>query len=131
MKSIEDIENISLEALESISTDSLTDVPASLGDKVGNILAANAVISSRKGRSPVTSIAIPVLSFAAATALALFVFLPHEPDDTFDDPLMAYAELEKTFAYISSKVYVGIDIAEETEPLIKKTVSYSEKITIK
>ena len=40
---------------------------------------------------------------------------------TFDDPLLAYAELEKTFSYISSKVDRGLDLASAAEPALEKT----------
>lgn len=44
--------------------------------------------------------------FAAACLIvaSIFLFKPKELQDTYDDPAQAYAELERTLAYISNKV---------------------------
>ncbi len=57
----------------------------------------------------------------AAACLAVFLTVRNQPKDTFDDPHLAYAELEKTFSYISSKVDKGLEIASEAEPVFTKT----------
>lgn len=131
MKKIEDIENISLETLESISVDTGTEVPEGLKGRVLDALVAGEVADTARRKRQFARAAAPVVSFALAASLAVFLLMPRVPEDTFKDPLEAYAEVEKTLAYISSKVDTGRDIAEEAEPLIEKTVNYSDKIIIK
>lgn len=60
----------------------------------------------------------------AAACLALFIAFPSQPKDTFEDPALAYAELEKTFALISEKIDKGASIAMKAEEPIEtiKTV---------
>ncbi|MCQ2175306.1 MAG: hypothetical protein MJY80_02965 [Bacteroidales bacterium] len=131
MKKIEDIENISLETLEAISVDAGREVPEGLKNRIRDAILANDVISTAQKLNPVIRIALPAVSFALAASLAVLLLMPHVPKDTFEDPLEAYAEVEKTLAYISSKVGTGRDIAGEAAPLIEKTVNYSDKIIIK
>jgi len=45
---------------------------------------------------------------------------PQEPKDTFDDPMLAYAELERTLNYISSKMDKGRDIATRAANIIRQ-----------
>ena len=53
-------------------------------------------------------------ALAVAAAAATLLILPQRgPKDTFDDPLLAYAEVEKTFQTISEKMSAGVDIARE------------------
>ena len=50
-------------------------------------------------------------ALAAAAAAAAVVLLPVRPEDTFDDPQLAYAEVEKAFAYMTRVIGEGSDIA--------------------
>ena len=50
----------------------------------------------------------------------------NEPKDTFDDPYMAYAELEKAFAIMSGGVQKGLAMAEESEEALDKVTSVFE-----
>ena len=43
------------------------------------------------------------------------------PKDTFDDPYLAYAELERVLATISEGVKKGMDMLEESEYVIEKS----------
>lgn len=67
---------------------------------------------------------------AAAASVALLIGLGigtvrwyNEPEDTFDDPYMAYAELEKAFAAISDSVGRGRKMVAESDAIIDRTVS--------
>lgn len=51
----------------------------------------------------------------ACAALAAVLLVPRTPRDTFDSPELAYAELERTFAYISQKIDKGTGIATSGE----------------
>ena len=43
-----------------------------------------------------------------------------EPKDTFDDPYLAYAEVEKVFAKISGTVAYGADKVSQSEQTLDK-----------
>ena len=64
--------------------------------------------------------------FAVAAAISLFalgaVLLNREraPKDTFDDPYLAYAEVEKAFAKISGTVAYGASKISESETALDK-----------
>ena len=47
--------------------------------------------------------------------------LSNEPKDTFDNPYLAYAELEKAFAMMSDGMKKGLDMVETSESVIKKS----------
>lgn len=64
--------------------------------------------------------AVPAL---AAASLAVALMLPKGPKDTFDSPELAYAELERTFAYISQKVETGAHIADMAEEPVTRTIN--------
>ena len=49
----------------------------------------------------------------AAAAAAVIALPQRGPKDTFDDPRLAYAEVEKVFRTISDKMNDGLDIARE------------------
>lgn len=71
---------------------------------------------SRKSALPVLKWALPAL---AAACIAAAIFIPGGPKDTFDSPELAYAEVERTFAYISQKIEKGSDIAARAEEPIE------------
>ena len=102
MKTLKDIENISLEDLKDVSMDDSIAIPEGLSAR----LVRNA------GRE-VTRRRILTLSGAAAiVVLAVGLGLSRtdsEPVDTFDDPYLAYAELERALTIVSEGVQKGID----------------------
>lgn len=65
---------------------------------------------------------------AAAIVLTLFLAIPRQPKDTFTDPAQAYAELEKTFDYIYSKVDKGAAIARSAESKFDKAEEIINKV---
>ena len=116
MKSIEDINKISFDDLEHIADDSSIAAPLGLEKKVEDALLASMMIeqAQRKRtlwRKPISYAIVPGL---VALGLALAVLLQPPEDkliDTFDNPQLAYAEVEKTLVYISSCINKGLDIA--------------------
>jgi len=62
---------------------------------------------------------------AAAVAVLVTIGLTHEPapKDTFDDPYLAYAEVEKAFAKISGTVAYGAEKISQSEQTLDK-ISY-------
>ena len=114
MKSIKDIEKITIEELEAISFDDSIAVPHDLSEKI------RARISRQKKKS------YGIISAAAAVTiivagLSLSMTDNAAPKDTFDDPYLAYAELERVLATISEGVKKGMDMLEESEYVIEKS----------
>ena len=110
MKNINEISRLTADDLERISLDESIPVPEELSRKVQQAV---------RGRT--LRWAVPT-GVAAAIAVLLAVGLTRnpEPKDTFDDPYLAYAEVEKVFSKISGTVAYGADKISESEATIEK-----------
>ena len=129
MKTIEEkihaIQNLDDAALEQLADDAGVAVPTGLGDRIRENLAAAALAETAGAVKTVSQQRrmfrrILAASLSAAAVLAGLVLLlqrPAGPEDTFDDPALAYASLQHTFEYISEKVRFGAGMAEEALPL--------------
>lgn len=131
MKSIEEIEMMSDEQLRALSEDTSVKVPEGLRERLENTVTATAMSEQgeqekRRRMSPWFAAGPAVL---VAASLTLIITLSKEPKDTFSDPMLAYAEVEKTFAYMSTKVSRGLEIASESEPVIERTSEMINNIT--
>lgn len=116
MKPLKEIEDISQEMLEQIADDTSVTVPEELKDLAEDALSLSVFLDTKPVSSTarIISFAAPLAAVAAATALLLT--LPGaQLKDTYDDPALAYAEIERTLIFISSKMSSGIDIAAEAE----------------
>ncbi len=122
MKTIEEIERMSLEELERVATDKTISIPEELDDKISGTLTAAALHAQERPavRTRHTIIGIAA-SAAAAACLGIVLVKASQPKDTFSDPMLAYAQLEQTFQYIQEKMGKGLEIAAEAEPAIKRT----------
>jgi len=130
MKKIEDIENMSPELLEKIAEDQSIQVPSSLKNDIEAAIIAGSVAEERPAQQKRrfgTKYAAGVSAAAAAACLIVFATMYRPMEDTFDDPLTAYAEIEKTFSYIASKMDKGMEIASEADPVIEKTAKVFNK----
>ena len=117
MKSLQEIENTSFERLEQIAGDESIRVPKDLRAAVKDSVSAAAMASARThqpARRPLWRPAV-ILSLVAAACLAVLFAIPRVPQDTYDDPLIAYAKVEETFALISSKLDVGAESVRQAE----------------
>lgn len=133
MKRKEDIERIDLEELEKIASDSSVPVPESLHRIVEDALTAACAVKSVPGRKAWRFALIPA---AVAVAAALTVGLNYQsasrmPADTFTDPQAAYAELERTFGYISSKINVGREMTDAALSQVDKASRIIDNINKK
>ena len=102
MKTLEDIENMSLEDLKVVSRDECIAVPEGLSER----LVRNA------GREVTRKRILTLSGVAAIVVLAVGLSLfktDREPVDTFDDPYLAYAELERALAMVSEGMQKGIE----------------------
>jgi len=112
MKTLDEMTRLSAGDLERISLDESLPVPEELS---GRVRAAV--------RRPARWI-LPA-GIAAAVAILVTLGLTREPapKDTFNDPYLAYAEVEKTFAKISGAVAYGAEKVSESEQTLDK-ISY-------
>ena len=78
---------------------------------------------------------LPLAGIAAAAAIALLLMLPRASDaplrDTYDDPELAYAQVEETFKMISSKMAGGVALAAESGKQAGKPAQIIDKINRK
>lgn len=118
MKNIEDIERMDIRALEeaaekteAVLSEDLAHDTEELIDAMAvaeELMRENAVIVRR--RRFMASIAAGVVLVFGIGLGAMFGPEP-EPVDTFDDPMLAYAEVQKTFGEISRKMKAGVEKA--------------------
>ena len=110
MKNLDEITRLTADDLERISLDESIPVPEELSGKVQQAV---------RGRT--LRWAVPT-GVAAAIAILLAAGLTRnpEPKDTFDDPYLAYAEVEKVFSKISGTVAYGADKIYESEATLDK-----------
>lgn len=127
MKTIEELQDLTWEELETAASKEAAPVPAGLQTRIAETLAAR-TLAAEPARSPVRRYGY--IALAAAATLAALVVIPRvsAPKDTFDDPYLAYAEVEKAFQSISEKMNAGVDLAREVKPVAEKPLNVLEKI---
>ena len=102
MKTLKDIENITLEDLKDVSMDESIVVPEGLSER----LVRN--VGREVGRKRLFALSGAAAIVVLALGLSLYR-TDSEPVDTFDDPYLAYAELERALTIVSEGVQKGID----------------------
>ena len=134
MKRIEDIEKLSIEELEAASE--TVPVPEGFMQRIESTLlseeslAAEGGRGSKAGRLAVRSV-VSMLAVAAVVAAVLLIRKPAELKDSFDDPMLAYAQVEQTFQYISGKMSGGIDMVRDAAPIAVRPEEIIKKINSK
>ena len=117
-----------LEELEAAAMEEKVEVPQGLAGRIQErILAAELAQEPPIKKPQVHRKRILQYSGLAAAAVVVFalVFLKPEMEkdtlqDTFDDPYMAYAQVEKAFAEISNKMSMGVEMVAQAKPLAEK-----------
>ena len=119
MKTVDEITRLSAEDLERISLDTSIPVPEELSGKVQEAVAG---ADKAAARARTLRWALPASGIAAAVAVLVTIGLTREPEpkDTFDDPYLAYAEVEKVFSKISGTVAYGASKISESEQTLDK-----------
>ncbi len=113
MKRIEDIEKMDFGMLEAVSNDMSIETPADLRESIESAIAKE---GAKPGRW-IRSIAVAAsLAAVAAGGLALRRNAPLK--DTYDDPYLAYAEVQKAFERISDSMSEGVSSLEKTKQYI-------------
>ena len=72
--------------------------------------------------------AAPAVAAALVAAVLIFRAVPEEPKDTFSDPYLAYAQVQKTFDQISRKGDKAARIAGNAVPVMEKTEELINRI---
>ena len=136
MKSIKDIENMSLDQLEAVSMDESITVPDGFAARMKENADAAVTAGLLTGNESEDQGRRKVVRYVAAAASVVIMAgvgygiaqWQSQPKDTFDDPYLAYAEVEKAFEKISSSINRSLEMAGETEQVIEKATSvFSEK----
>ena len=135
MKRLEDIENLSILDFERIASDESIKVPQTLrhdiavtaralemSSKEEDEVKENMNVSHRSFKKILRMISYPVAA-AAIITIGMRLSFHDTPKDTFDDPMMAYIQMEQVFGFISEKMNTGMDIADAAEPVIDKTIN--------
>ena len=117
MKTIEDIEKMTAEELDRLFDDSAQAAPDGLEARLGAAVTAAAAREAWGPAAPRKTAArwLPWAVALASAAFVLAVFTPPKPKDSFDDPALAYAEVEKAFQLISEKMSQGKAIADKAQ----------------
>ena len=127
MKSIKEIENMSLEELMAVSSDEATAVPEGFAERIKRQVEAQKIARDLENDADRTRTARWIGAAAAVTLLAGTALgiasRQNQPKDTFDDPYLAYAELEKAFATMSEGLQKGIAMADKSEDIMGKATS--------
>ena len=112
MKTIDEIEKLSIEDLERISADESIIVPDGLESRV----------FQPKDNRPRWWTAISIAaSLAILAGIGLSWYNRSKPlEDTFDDPALAYAMVEETLAKMSQNLEIGVKSVEKSRDIILK-----------
>ena len=128
MKRIQDIEKLQEEDLEMAALGEDITIPAGLEERLKAAIAAKEAVKPKA--EPVRW--IPYAALAVAAGLAAVVLIHHDGSgklqDTFEDPYLAYAQVEATFQKISDKMAIGVDIAAKAEQTAEKPMEIINKI---
>ena len=129
MKRIEDIIDKDWEELADASRG--VDVPEGLEERLSAAIAAHEVTREEPRINDRRLIRWLPYSAAAAAAVAAVVIglnLHNRPKDTFDDPYLAYAQVEAALQTISDKMSIGVEYASEARELSLKPARIINKI---
>ena len=114
MKTLDEITRLTAEDLDRIGNDSSVPVPEELYARTeGTLRRLKRVRTLRRS----------ALGAAAAVVLAVGIGLasrPEDPKDTFSDPRLAYAEVEKAFGIISDVMEKGTAALDQAETNMDK-----------
>lgn len=128
MKRIQDIEKMQEEELEMAALGEDITIPAGLEERIKAAIAAKETVKPEA--RPVRW--IPYAALAVAAGLAAVVLIHHDGSgklqDTFEDPYLAYAQVEATFQKISDKMAIGVDMAAKAEQAAEKPMEIINKI---
>ena len=122
MKRLEDLEKMDWQELETAALQEDISVPEGLEKRISEKLTARAIVAEPAPKK--TGRRILWTAVAAAAVLAAVLALPsvgaREPKDTFDDPQLAYAQVEEAFQLIGQHMAKGLACADDAQALVEK-----------
>ena len=122
MKTIEEIEKLSLDDLERISLDESVPVPQGLEEMI--------VLPTREvNRRLVFRFVSIAASLVLLVGLAV-TFRPKPLKDTFDDPALAYAEVQKALLKVSGGVGTGVNSVVKSGEILRKPAEIMHSINL-
>lgn len=128
---MKEFENMSIKDLEAIAADDSVKVPEGLGESIRTELDALAFLSEAPASRPhwIRYAAGIAASLALIAGISLTLNSRSHPKDTFTDPEQAYAVLQESFSFISSKMDLGVaSLTHETESVLNMTNDIMTKI---
>lgn len=129
MKSLNDVLKLDMQDLERIAQDKTVMVPPTLKRDIAVTARALEMASAQESAQRASTLrkryTLASCSAAAVAIIAAVLSLTPDssPQDTFNDPMMAYAQMEQVMGYISEKMNAGLDIASQAGPAIEKTIN--------
>ena len=114
MKSVDEIEKLSLEDLERISLDESIPVPEGLEERI--VLPDGSTKRTLVRRWIGIAASIVIIAGVGGALLNR----PKPLKDTFDDPYLAYAMVEQTLARVSDSFGVGMSSIAKSEEILRK-----------
>lgn len=115
---------MSLEQLEAASMDESISVPEGFTSRLQEQVVITALTDSEAGKVKTVRFAAIAASAALLVGIGLGIAgWQNEPKDTFSDPYLAYAELEKAFSTMAEGMQKGFSMAEKSEEIIDRTAS--------
>ncbi len=122
---------MSLEELIAVSSDEATAVPEGFAERIKGQVEAQKIAKDLEYCADRTRTvrwigAAAAVTLLAGTALGIANW-QNQPKDTFDDPYLAYAELEKAFATMSKGIQKGLAMADKSEDIIDRTINVFEE----
>ena len=125
-------EKMSMTELEAIALDGSIRVPEKLRDDIRAELDTLAFLTETPAVRPRRFVRIAGIAASLALVAAIGFGVDsyrHRPKDTFTDPHQAYAMLEASLSYMSSKMEQGMDsITAETGAMLTRTTEIIDKI---
>lgn len=131
MKNLKDIEKMSFEELDKVSQDGGIRLPEGFSERLeGGIAGLAAASEGRKKPVRLRAAGFSLAGVAAAAVLAVLVLGgPARPEDSFDDPRLAYAEVQKSLSLISEKLNMGTGMVMQAVPEMNKPKEIIDKLT--
>ena len=106
MKRLEDLEKMDWQELETAALQEDIPVPEGLEKRISEKLTARTIVAAPAPKKSTRRILWTAVAAAAvpAAVLALPSVGAREPKDTFDDPQLAYAQVEEAFQLIGQNM---------------------------
>ena len=127
---MKDINKMTISELEKIASDERTDIPSYLESSIEELadgLEAVRRLTGKEERKPLLWAGVAAsAAILACAALGLQGF--SGPEDTFDDPKLAYAEARKAMQMIADALDTGADRTNEAMAAFERQKDILEKM---